>query len=135
MNRDVINDHAALLHHLLYAAQVQRVGHIPAHAHHHQFDQVMKKRLMASQSVVSMELWQQSCRARIAVYPYRNTTVLQACFEDARHLGGDGRCRSTFDQPASLQIEFQRIHGPSFRFTHLVLLGPAFNHQRSSTLF
>jgi hypothetical protein len=37
MNRRVIDHHPAFGHHLLSVAQAQRVGHVPAYAHQHDF--------------------------------------------------------------------------------------------------
>ena len=42
MNCHVIHENTALLHHLLYVAQAQRVGDIPAHTGQHHFKWVVQ---------------------------------------------------------------------------------------------
>ena len=41
MNGGVINEHAALGHHLLDMAQAQRICHVPAYAGEHHINRVM----------------------------------------------------------------------------------------------
>ncbi len=42
MNRDVIHENTALLHHLLDMAKAQRVNHTPAHAGQHHLKRVVQ---------------------------------------------------------------------------------------------
>jgi len=42
MYRSVFNENITLLHHLLYVAQAQRIGHTPTHARHHHFERIVK---------------------------------------------------------------------------------------------
>jgi len=42
MNRGVIDDHAALGHHLFNVAQDQRVGRVPAHADQHHLQRIVQ---------------------------------------------------------------------------------------------
>ena len=61
--------------------------------------------------------------------------VVKACFGDAQHIGRDRHRLPTFDQPDLFHLEFQRVLGQFFLFTHYVLLELIFNHQLSSTFF
>jgi hypothetical protein len=54
---------------------------------------------------------------------------------NAQYLGCDSRHLATFEQPDGLQLEFQCVPRPSYRFAHFSLLKLIFTYQLRSTFF